>query len=41
LDQIKPAQEKYLDEYFDRRFISLTPVAIDETHPFPGFPAYA
>jgi polyphosphate kinase len=36
LDKIKPAQEKYLDEYFEKAvYPVLTPVAIDETHPVP------
>jgi polyphosphate kinase len=36
LDKIKPAQEKYLDEYFEKAIYPvLTPVAIDEIHPFP------
>jgi polyphosphate kinase len=33
LDQIKPAQEKYLDEFFDREIYPvLTPLAVDEFH---------
>ncbi len=33
LDQINPAQEKYLDEFFDRAIYPvLTPIAIDESH---------
>jgi polyphosphate kinase len=36
LDQLKPNQEKYLDEYFEKAvYPVLTPVAVDETHPFP------
>ncbi len=36
LDQLQPAQEKYLDEYFEKVIYPvLTPVAVDETHPFP------
>jgi polyphosphate kinase len=38
-DQIKPAQEKYLDEYFEKEIYPiLTPVAVDDTHPFPWLP---
>jgi polyphosphate kinase len=37
--QIKPAQEKYLDEYFEKEIYPiLTPVAVDDTHPFPWLP---
>jgi polyphosphate kinase len=36
LDQIRPTQEKYLDEYFEKEIYPvLTPVAVDESHPFP------
>ena len=38
-DQYKPAQEKYLDEYFEREIYPvLTPVAVDDSHPFPWLP---
>jgi polyphosphate kinase len=36
LDQIKPSQGKYLDEYFERVIYPiLTPIAVDDSHPFP------
>ena len=36
LEELKPSQQKYLDEYFDRQIYPiLTPVAIDQAHPFP------
>jgi polyphosphate kinase len=39
LDQMNPAQEKYLDEYFEREIYPiLTPVAVDDLHPFPWLP---
>jgi polyphosphate kinase len=35
-EQIKPAQERYLDEYFEKEIYPvLTPIAVDESHPFP------
>jgi polyphosphate kinase len=38
-DQIKPAQEKYLDDYFEKEvYPILTPVAADDSHPFPRLP---
>jgi polyphosphate kinase len=38
-EQLKPHQEKYLDEYFDREIYPvLTPIAVDESHPFPWVP---
>ena len=38
-DQLKPAQEKYLDEYFEKEIYPvLTPVAVDDSHPFPWLP---
>ncbi len=42
LDQLKPAQEKYLDEYFEKEIYPvLTPIAVDESHPFPRLPSLA
>jgi polyphosphate kinase len=39
LDQLKPEHEKHLDEYFEREiFPVLTPIAIDDLHPFPRLP---
>ncbi len=39
MDQIDPAQGKYLDEYFEKEIYPvLTPIAIDEAHPFPRLP---
>ncbi len=36
LDELKPAQLKYLDDYFDKEISpTLTPVAIDQVRPFP------
>ncbi len=36
LNGINPAQAKYLDEYFEKEIYPvLTPVAVDESHPFP------
>lgn len=36
LEELKPFQQKYLDEYFDTQIYPiLTPVAIDQAHPFP------
>jgi polyphosphate kinase len=38
-DQIKPDQTKYLDQYFEKEIYPiLTPVAVNETHPFPRLP---
>ncbi len=40
--QLKPAQEKYLDDYFESEIYPiLTPVAIDESRPLPRLPALA
>jgi polyphosphate kinase len=40
LDQLNPAQEKYVDDYFEREIYPvLTPVAVDESHPFPRLPS--
>lgn len=37
LEELKPFQQKYLDDYFDTQIYPiLTPVAIDQAHPFPG-----
>jgi polyphosphate kinase len=37
--QLKPAQEKFIDEYFEREIYPvLTPIAVDESHPFPWLP---
>ena len=42
LDQLKPEQEKYLDEYFEKEIYPvLTPVAVDDSHPFPWLPGLA
>jgi polyphosphate kinase len=42
LDQLKPSQEKYLDEYFEKEIYPvLTPVAVDESHSFPRLPGLA
>jgi polyphosphate kinase len=42
LDQISSAQEKYLDEYFEKEIYPiLTPVAIDDSHAFPWLPGLA
>jgi polyphosphate kinase len=42
LDQLKPTQEKYLDEYFEKEIYPvLTPIAVDESHPFPRLPSLA
>jgi polyphosphate kinase len=39
LDQLKPAQKKYLDEHFDNEIYPvLTPIAADESRPFPWVP---
>ena len=39
LDQLKPAQGKYIDEYFEKEIYPvLTPIAVDESHPFPRLP---
>jgi polyphosphate kinase len=39
LDHLKPAQEKYLDEFFEKEaYPVLTPVAVDDSHPFPWLP---
>jgi polyphosphate kinase len=39
LDQLKPAQRQYLDEYFEKEIYPvLTPVAVDDSHPFPWLP---
>jgi polyphosphate kinase len=36
LEELKPSQQKYLDEYFDRNIYPiLTPIAIDQANPFP------
>lgn len=38
-DQLKPDQEKYLDEYYEKEIYPiLTPVAVDDAHPFPWLP---
>ncbi|MBP1622914.1 MAG: degradosome polyphosphate kinase [Acidobacteria bacterium] len=42
LDQLKPENAKYLDEYFEKEIYPvLTPVAVDESHPPPWLPALA
>jgi polyphosphate kinase len=42
LDQLKPAQERYLEEYFEKEIYPvLTPIAVDEAHPFPRLPGLA
>jgi polyphosphate kinase len=39
LEELKPAQEKYLDEYYEKEIYPvLTPVAVDDSHPFPWLP---
>ncbi len=39
LVELKPAQKKQLDDYFDREIYPvLTPIAADESRPFPGVP---
>ncbi len=39
LDQLKPPQEKFLDQYFDKEIYPvLTPIAVDDSHPFPWLP---
>jgi polyphosphate kinase len=39
LDEMKPSQRDYLDEYFRKEvYPILTPVAVDDTHPFPRLP---
>ncbi len=41
-EQLRPEQEKHLDEYFEKEiFPVLTPVAIDDFHPFPHLPPLA
>lgn len=38
-DQLRPAQRKYLDEYFEKEIYPvLTPIAVDESRPFPMLP---
>ena len=42
LDQLKPENAKYLDEYFDKEIYPvLTPVAVDDSHPLPWLPGLA
>jgi polyphosphate kinase len=37
--QVNPAQEKYLDEYYEKEIYPvLTPIAVDDSHPFPWLP---
>jgi polyphosphate kinase len=39
LDQIKPSQEKYIDDYFEKVIYPiLTPIAVDGSRPFPRLP---
>jgi polyphosphate kinase len=39
IGQLKPEQEKTLDEYFEKEIYPvLTPVALDDAHPFPWIP---
>jgi len=39
LDQLRPAHEQYLDEYFEKEIYPvLTPISVDETKPFPMLP---
>jgi polyphosphate kinase len=39
LNQLKPEQEKSLDEYFEKEIYPvLTPVAVDDSHPLPWIP---
>ncbi len=38
-DRLKPAHAKFIDEYFEREIYPvLTPIAVDESHPFPWLP---
>ncbi len=38
-DQLKPDHEKYLDDYYEKEIYPiLTPVAVDDSHPFPWLP---
>ncbi|HTY62241.1 MAG TPA: polyphosphate kinase 1 [Acidobacteriota bacterium] len=42
LDQLKPENAKYLDEYFEKEIYPiLTPIAVDDSHPLPWLPALA
>jgi polyphosphate kinase len=39
LNDLKPAQTKFLDEYFEKEIYPiLTPIAVDDAHPFPLLP---